>query len=214
MLRIMSIIGSVRRESRTKGIIAIVQSRLGALGANNTVWNLGDEPLPMMDPEIRGHVDRIRDERLLRFVHEASTADAFVLGSPVYHDSYSGVLKNALDHLGSADLKEKAFGLVSHGGQRTTQAVAHLRIVVRGFYGIAIPTQVCTEDEDLLIDGAGVVRGIKAPEIGARLDRFCTELVRYAAMCRAMHGASFALRTKHTSMPAEGESPAVQGAQI
>ena len=75
----------------------------------------------MMDPGVRG--DGTDDDNLAEFLTLAAACDAFVLGTPVYHDSYSGVLKNALDHLGSASLGGKVFGLVSHGGQRTTQAV-------------------------------------------------------------------------------------------
>src|SRR5208283_4748262 len=113
-------------------------------------WSLGSQPLPLLDPVLRGQPGLIHDPLLFRFLEWAAVSDGFVLGTPVYHDSYSGVLKNALDHLSSRDLNDKAFGLVSHAGQRTTQAVAHLRIVVRSFNGIAIPTQVCTQDDDLI----------------------------------------------------------------
>jgi NAD(P)H-dependent FMN reductase len=166
-------------------MLEIIQSKVSSLKIENVLWTLGDQLLPIMQPELRGRSAPVRDPRLRDFLTQAAASDGFVLGTPVYHDSYSGVLKNALDHLGSSDLKDKAFGLVSHGSQRTTQAVAHLRIVVRAVHGVAIPTQVCTDDDDLVIDPGGVVRGIKTDAVLQRVDRFCLELVRYATVFRA-----------------------------
>ncbi len=73
--------------------------------------------------------------------------------SPVYHNSYSGVLKNTLDHLDIPHFRNKAVGLVSHGGDGSTQPVDHLRVVVRGLNGIATPTNVCTRKDDYGQDG-------------------------------------------------------------
>lgn len=185
-IRMLSVVGSTRPESRTRALVDIIHSRLTLLGVENVVWSLGERPLPMMDPCVRSDRDNIDDDNLAAFLTLAEASDAFVLGTPVYHDSYSGVLKNALDHLGSASLGGKVFGLVSHGGQRTTQAVAHLQTVVRSVHGLAIPTQVCTEDSDFEIDATGVVRGVKVKAIDDRIDRFAIDLTRHATVCRML----------------------------
>jgi FMN reductase len=106
----------------------------------------------------------------------------------VYHDSFSGVLKNAVDHLGAEQLAEKAFGLVSHGGHRTTQAVAHLQIVVRSVHGVPISTQLCTEESDFIIDAAGRVQDVRSPEMSSRVDRFARELTKWARLLRSIRG--------------------------
>lgn len=180
--RVLSIVGSTRRESRTRALIDIIDARLRRLAVENIVWSLGDRPLPMMDPVARGRAVQAGDRNLATFRTLAATSDAYILGTPVYHDSYSGVLKNALDHLGSADLAGKVFGLVSHGGQRTTQAVSHLQIVVRAVSGLAIPTQICTEDSDFAFDAAGGVTGLNLPALDERIDRFVSELIKHATV--------------------------------
>ena len=178
-LHTLVISGSNRADSRTAAVASLLRDRLESTGTSVTHWNLGSKPLPMMDPFQRDHPESISDAHLKAFRTEASKSDALVLCSPVYHDSYSGLLKNALDHLSTRDLADKAFGLVSHGGRRTTQAVSHLRTIVRSFNGMAISTQVCTEDSDLLFDGGGQPIGV-VPLIEERMFRFCDELATFA----------------------------------
>lgn len=78
----------------------------------------------------------------------AARCDAFVLSSPVYHNSYSAVLKNALGHLSIDPLYYKQVGLPGHGNNRSARSVDPLRAVVRGLHGAAIPTQVCASSQD------------------------------------------------------------------
>jgi NAD(P)H-dependent FMN reductase len=83
-----------------------------------------------------------------------------------------------LDHLTIRCFHLKPVGLVSHGGNRNTQAVDHLRIVVRGLLGVAIPTQVCTADKDY--DEAAQDYSISNSAIAQRIDRFVGELLMFA----------------------------------
>lgn len=85
-----------------------------------------------------------------KFVKEVASLDALILGTPLYHGSYSGVLKNALDNLASDAFKDKIVGLTSNaGGMRNTQACEHLRSVVRTLYGYPTQTQIGTQDSVL-----------------------------------------------------------------
>ena len=43
-------------------------------------------------------------------------ADFFILGTPNYHGSFSGILKNALDHLNMDYFKMKPVGLIGNSG--------------------------------------------------------------------------------------------------
>ena len=49
-------------------------------------------------------------------VARVARAQGFVLATPEYHNSYSGVLKNALDLLSSEQLGDKMFGLIGIAG--------------------------------------------------------------------------------------------------
>jgi len=96
------------------------------------------------------------------------------------------VLKNAVDHLTIAHFRYKPVGLVSHGGNRSTQAVDHLRIVVRGLLGVAIPTQVCTAQKDYRQDGE-LSYQLESEEISRRIERFASELMVFADRLRPVH---------------------------
>lgn len=184
--RIMLISGSTRPESRSLGLLRLLGDRLDEAGAESHVWSLSEWPLPIMDPEVRASPERITDPVLRRFIHDAANADAFVLATPVYHDSYSGVLKNALDFLSTSALTGKVFGLVSHGGRQTTQPLSHLSAVVRALHSIQIPTQICTDDSHLLMDSAGRVVGPRDDALRERIDRFCAELIEFATLFHHM----------------------------
>jgi azobenzene reductase len=84
------------------------------------------------------------------------------------------------------DFRYRPVGLASHGG-RSTQAVDHLRQVVRGVLGVAIPTQVCTQETDFSddADGDGLYE-VSDPDILARIERFADELVLFARHLAAL----------------------------
>jgi NAD(P)H-dependent FMN reductase len=124
----------------------------------------------------------------------AEAADAYLLASPVYHNSYSGVLKNALDHLMLRDVRYRPVALASHGG-RSTQAVDPLRIVVRGLLGIAIPTQVCTQEADFAGEpGEDGLYAVTDPDIQARIARQADQLLLFAKHLGALRAEMAAAR--------------------
>ncbi len=109
-----------------------------------------------------------------------SIADSYLLASPVYHNSYSGVLKNALDYLMLRDLRYRPVALASQGG-RSTQAVDHLRVTARGLLGVAIPAQVCTGEADFTAaPGGDGFYAVTDTDIQARIARQAEELLLFA----------------------------------
>jgi NAD(P)H-dependent FMN reductase len=178
-LQVMLLSGSVREPSHTRSLVESVASRLAERGAATVHWDLGRTPLPIADPEFHSDPLLHTQPRVRKLVELAIASHCFVLGSPIYHNSYSGVLKNALDHLTIRCFQLKPVGLVSHGGNRSTQAVDHLRIVTRGLLGVAIPTQVCTADQDY-DQTAAQDYAISCAAVGDRIDRFTHELLSFA----------------------------------
>jgi azobenzene reductase len=147
--RVLLISGSVAPTAHTRMLVLTVAAALRLGGVQPDLLDLRATPLPIADPAYHEAPERHPDPVIRDLAQRASAAGGFVLGSPVYHNSYSGVLKNCLDHLGIRQFAGKPVALVAHGGGiRNFQPCDHLRIVVRGMHGNAIVPQVVTTDAD------------------------------------------------------------------
>lgn len=180
-LTVLLICGSTRLPSHTRSSMHRIEEMLVERNCTTHFWDLRNEILPIADPEFHRAPQNNPDPRVKELVSLAARADAFVLGSPLYHNSYSGVLKNALDHLTIQHFSGKPVGLVAHGAERTVvQACDHLRIVVRGLTGLAIPMQILTIDSDFSSghgeDGYKVIN----EDVEHRMMLFSDQLVFYS----------------------------------
>jgi azobenzene reductase len=172
--------------SHTLTTLLLVQGQLDTLGAVTTLWNVRDRPLPIADVRYQGR----ELENPAPLAHEltrlAAAADGYVLGSPVYHNSYSGALKNALDTLGPAQFRHKPVAFVSNGGgMRSVQPLDHLRIVIRALAAIGTPTHVATTGADFAPD-SGAPSGYRliAEDALARVSALAEELLWFAERLR------------------------------
>lgn len=175
---ILVMTGSPRERSYTRALADAIRDGLHRFEAATTTWDPLASPLPPANPAFHEDARNNPDPAVQPLVRAADAADAFVLASPVYHNSYSAALKNALDSLGIAQFHYKPVAMVSHGS-RATHAVDHLRIVARGLLAVGLPTQICTVDSDYgtLPDGDYV---LKDADAAARVDRLAAELVAFA----------------------------------
>lgn len=189
-LDIVILAGSPRRRSYTRSLARHIGDVLRRDGARVALIDLHETPLPLLDPELRAARDSHPDAGVATLLRLAAAADAYVLASPTYHNSYAGVLKNALDYLSIHDFRYRPVGLAGHGG-RSTQAVDHLRQVVRGVLGVSIPTQVCTRESDYA-DTAGEsgLYDVVDPDIRERIERFAKELLLFAEHMRDLRAAA------------------------
>ncbi|MFM9448272.1 NADPH-dependent FMN reductase [Streptomyces acidiscabies] len=177
---VLVVCGSVRLDGHTRALTRYAAARLTGDGHRAVLWNLGEDPLPLADPAYHRDPAANPDPAVRRFVAAARRADAFLLASPVYHNSYSGVLKNALDCLSMAEFTGKSVGLLAHGPRLTAvQACDHLRIVMRGLYGTCVPEQAVTTPEDYGRDASGAPL-LSAPGMLARVDDLVAAVVKAA----------------------------------
>ena len=189
-LEIVILAGSPRRRSYTRSLARRIGDVLRRDGARIALIDLHETPLPPVDPELRGAAGTHPDVGVAALLRAAVAADAYVLASPTYHNSYAGVLKNALDYLSIHDFRYRPVGLVGHGG-RSTQAVDHLRQVVRGVLGVSIPTQVCTQDSDFAPElGDAGFYDVVDTDIQERIERFAKELLLFAEHLRGLRTAA------------------------
>jgi azobenzene reductase len=181
--RVLVISGSIREPSYTRTLAEQIGAALVSAGASALLWSLSERPLPVADPRFHDDPGMHSNDEARALAECATEADAFVLCTPIYHNSYSGVLKNALDHLSIPHFRYKPVGLCSHGGNRSTQAVDQLRIVVRGLAGVAIPSQVCSAAQDYG-DAASGAYELTSRLIVTRIAKFALELTLFAACLR------------------------------
>jgi NAD(P)H-dependent FMN reductase len=168
---VVAVCGSLAAESVTR---VALQETLGAAradGAETTLIDLREYHLPTFNSDRQDAGDAQELRRRLR------AADAIVLGTPMYHGSFSSPLKTALDYSGFDEFEDKTVGLVAvSGGSFPTPALEHLRAVMRALdawplpLDVAIPNSGTQVEDGTLVDEA--IRG--------RIQRLGTELVEYA----------------------------------
>ena len=90
--------------------------------------DLRDYPLPHLDEPVPPSLGQYQHDHTKEWAEKIASFDGFVMVTPEYNHSTSGVLKNALDYL-YAEWNNKAVGFVSYGSAGGTRAVEHLRLV-------------------------------------------------------------------------------------
>ncbi|HXC82779.1 MAG TPA: NADPH-dependent FMN reductase [Trebonia sp.] len=172
--------GSVSPRSRTRAVALAARGQLRGLGVDCEMWDLRESPLPIADPAYHEDPALHPDPEVRRFVAAADEADSFVIVSPVYHNSFSGVLKNSLDMLTIPQLAYKPVGLGAFGGSlAAVQVCDQLRTVTRGLHGIALPVQVVATPADFEADHGGEPI-LTNPELLDRFGMLARDLVLFA----------------------------------
>jgi NAD(P)H-dependent FMN reductase len=136
MTHVLAVCGSRREESYTRVGLETALDEAAKAGASTALLDLRTLDLPPLDAD-RDAEEQGDGARLLAAVDEA---DAVLLGTPVYHGSYSGVLKNALDYCGFDEFEGKTVGLLAvAGGSFPVTALDHLRSVCRALDCWVVP---------------------------------------------------------------------------
>lgn len=131
-IRVKVILGSVRQgrfgERPAKWLLEQA-SKLD--GVDVELLDLRDYPMPFFDSAISPSMmnRKYQDPTVQKWADKLDEADAFIIVSPEYNHSYSGVLKNALDWT-SPEWRRKPVGFVSYGSASGARAIEHLRMVV------------------------------------------------------------------------------------
>jgi NAD(P)H-dependent FMN reductase len=166
--RISAITGSGQPGSLTRAVANVVAAAAARAGVEVGWIDLSEWQLPIAARSKEG-IEAA--ERLRRCV---SDAFGLLVATPVYNDSYSGLLKHALDLIGAEGLGGKWVALVSVGGGRFghDQALVHLRSVLSEAGAHVLSRQVALANSHALFDGTE----LRDPEIAQRLESLGLEL--------------------------------------
>lgn len=143
-LKVLAVIGSLQRGSITSVVIHHVAQRLQAAGCAIDVLDFLKEPLALYNPdtahdmpgyaELQGRVD---------------ASDVILLGTPDYHGSLSGAMKNFLDHFWQ-EFAGKLFATIVASHEKGLTVTDQLRTVARQCYAWTLPYGVAfTEEVDV-----------------------------------------------------------------
>lgn len=170
---VVALCGSRREDSHTKKALEAALVAVRVAGGSAELVDLAEMELPPLDPD---QLEAGDSEQLTRIVRDA---DAVILGTPMYHGSYSGVLKNAIDYCGFDEFKGKTVGLlVVSGGPFPTPALTHLRDVCRSLKAWVLPHQVAIPQARTAFEAGGIVD----ESLEDRIHMLGMQLVQYSVI--------------------------------
>ena len=129
MVRIGIILGSTRPNRNGEQVARWVYDNASLRSdAEFELVDLRDYPLPHLDEPLPPSMGQYQNDHTRQWADKIASFDGFVIVTPEYNHSTSGVLKNAIDYL-FAEWNNKAVGFVSYGSVGGARAVEHLRLV-------------------------------------------------------------------------------------
>ena len=137
-IKILGLSGSYGLTSKNGLLLSVALDECKKLGAEVHFWDLVEKPLPLVGAE-----GSWEDTNVKEFQALVTECDGYILTSPEYHGTMSGVMKNTLDWVYKDHVGGKAFGLMSTlGGISNSNTLNHMRIAVRWIHGWCVPEQV------------------------------------------------------------------------
>ena len=146
-LNVMAVIGSLHQSSVTKVAVLHVAEGLRKQGAVVDVLDLSAESLPLVNTDTTFTADYYGPLK-----ERVKAADVFVLGTPDYHGSVSGALKNFTDHFWK-EFTGKLFAPIVASHEKGLTAHDQLRTIARQCYAWSLPYAVSFEEKKDVIDG-------------------------------------------------------------
>src|SRR4051812_14017206 len=167
--KILVFAGSTRKDSFNKKLAKIAANDARAAGAEVTHIDLRDIPMPLYDGDLEASEGIPPNGRKLKELMLAH--DAFLIASPEYNSSITGVLKNAIDWASRQSTDEKPLacftgkvvGLcsASPGGLGGLRGLVTVRSILTNIGSIVIPTQVAVAHANEAFDENGQLKDPK-----------------------------------------------------
>jgi FMN reductase len=177
---IVAIGGTLRPNSSTERAMRVALSAAARAGARTHLISGAALEMPMYQPD-----NTARTSNALTLVRELAAADGLILGSPGYHGSISGLVKNALDY--AEDLRGdvrpylsgRAVGCIATAGgwPGAVNTLGALREIVHALRGWPTPLGAAINTSEGVFDEAG---RCLVPRIGETLEHIAAEVLEFA----------------------------------
>ena len=111
-LKVLGISGSLKPNSSTSFVINLALEAAREKGAEIEFCEVSTAGLPFCD----GRADADYPEAVHEFRTKIRESQGIIIGTPEYHNSLTGWLKNALDLCGHNEFEHKMVGLIGVAG--------------------------------------------------------------------------------------------------
>ena len=129
MTRIGIILGSTRPNRNGEQVAKwVYETATLRSDADFELVDLRDYPLPHLDEPLPPSMGQYQNDHTKEWSDKIASFDGFVIVTPEYNHSTSGVLKNAIDYL-YAEWNNTAVGFVSYGAVGGARAAEQLRLI-------------------------------------------------------------------------------------
>ncbi len=146
-IKIVGICGNTRRPSKTRTLVETVVGELRCRGSlDSEIFDLIDFGSSLGAASAIGDLGPSGRE----IVGRIETANALIVGSPVYKGAYAGLFKHLFDLLAPDCLRDKPVLLTATGGghRHALMIEHHLRPLFGFFEALSVPTGVYASEAD------------------------------------------------------------------
>ena len=141
LLNVLAVVGSLQSNSITRVVIHHVAEQMQSSGCAVDVLDFLKEPLALYNPDTAHDLPGYRELQ-----DRVDRADVIVLGTPDYHGSLSGAMKNFLDYFWH-EFAGKLFATVVASHEKGLTVTDQLRTVARQCYAWTLPYGVAFVEE-------------------------------------------------------------------
>ena len=185
-IHVVGISGSLRAGSYTRRAVECALQGAAEAGAQTQLTDLSEYNLVFR----AGKDETGFPEDVFRLRKVVKEASGIILGTPEYHGSFSGVLKNALDLMGFDEFEGKMIGLVGVSGGRmgAFDAMNSLRNIGRALHAWVIPEQASVPEAWKVFTDDGKIADAQLEE---RLKEVGRQVARFARLHKCENALEF-----------------------